>query len=123
VHLKNQGLARLDSGFLLADVALGDGAFDLVRITSILRRAKPELKLCLELIARDPLVVPYRTAAYQAVMPPLSAALLDRAARYVGDRSPDALPTLKNLDLAGQAALEADLITRSFTYARDHLGF
>ena len=57
VHLKDQAVREYDGGFLLGDIPLGQGCFDLPRMMAALRKAKPTIRFSLELITRDPLKV------------------------------------------------------------------
>jgi 3-oxoisoapionate decarboxylase len=63
-HLKDMAVRRTDSGFELSEVPLGKGLLPVDRYVSILRRARPGAPLCLEMITRDPLPVPYKTDRY-----------------------------------------------------------
>jgi sugar phosphate isomerase/epimerase len=45
VHLKDQAVQEYDEGFLLADVALGDGFLDLQKMVDVLRSALPRRPL------------------------------------------------------------------------------
>ncbi len=64
VHFKDQALAEYADGFLLGDIPLGQGSFDLTRMMGILLAKKPELKFSLEVITRDALKVPCLTDDY-----------------------------------------------------------
>jgi sugar phosphate isomerase/epimerase len=72
VHFKDQALREYEHGFLLADIPLGQGSFDMQRIAAILKRAKPDVRMMLELITRDPLKVPCLSEKYWATMPQVS---------------------------------------------------
>ena len=45
VHLKDQALREDADGFLLGDIPLGQGSFDLKRMVEILQRAKPDVRM------------------------------------------------------------------------------
>ena len=55
VHLKDQALREYENGFLLGDIPLGQGSFDLKRMVASIRKAQPKVRFALELITRDPL--------------------------------------------------------------------
>ena len=59
-------MEECDDGFLLSEVPLGDGMLDMPRIVDIIRRARPEVRFSLEMITRDPLLVPCLTDRYWA---------------------------------------------------------
>jgi sugar phosphate isomerase/epimerase len=65
-HLKDMALRPYDQGFELSEVPLGTGISPLATMIEVLRRAKPGLPMCLEMITRDPLKVPYRENRYWA---------------------------------------------------------
>ena len=54
---------------MISDVPLGEGCFDLKRMISSLKKAKPNLRMVLELITRDPLKVPCLSEPYWATFP------------------------------------------------------
>ena len=57
-HFKDMALEEYKDGFLLAEVPLGTGVLDLPRVIRVLRKARPEIRINLEMITRDPLKVP-----------------------------------------------------------------
>jgi sugar phosphate isomerase/epimerase len=63
-HLKDMAVRPYDEGFELSEVALGDGSTPLAKIISTLRKRRPDIHICLEMITRDPLKVPYKTDHY-----------------------------------------------------------
>jgi len=82
-HLKDAGMIEYADGFLLADVALGEGMLDIPRIVTILKTAKPDMKISLEMSTRDPLKIPVFTEKYWATMPHVPAIELARMMRMV----------------------------------------
>ena len=58
VHFKDMAMEECESGFLLSEVPLGEGMLDMPRITETIRRARPGVRFSLEMITRDPLLVP-----------------------------------------------------------------
>ena len=80
-HFKDMGLEEYREGFLLSEVVLGDGLLDLGRVVRILRKARPGIRLNLEMITRDPLEVPCLTDRYWATLP-------DLPGRHLARRSP-----------------------------------
>ena len=63
-HLKDMAVRPTESGFELSEVPLGQGMLPLERYVATLRQARPAAPLCLEMITRDPLPVPYKTERY-----------------------------------------------------------
>ena len=118
-HLKDMAVRRYDRGFELSEVPLGSGILPLARMIEILRRAKPDLHFCLEMITRDPLEVPYLDDAYWA---PFGGRAGERVAafeRSVLTRSSEKpLPRITGLSPAEQIAAEDDNVRQSEAFAR-----
>jgi sugar phosphate isomerase/epimerase len=117
-HLKDMGFAPYPDGFLLSEMPLGDGMLDMRRIVDTIRRARPETRLTLEMITRDPLKVPCLTDGYWATFPDRSGLYLARALRMVRERP---LPVVSGLLREAQLRLEDDNVKKSVAYARDRL--
>ena len=122
VHFKDQALREYEQGFLLADVPLGQGSFDMKRIAAILKRAKPDIRMMLELITRDPLKVPCLTDKFWATMPQVSGNDLARTLRFVREHPVKNLQEVGSLSLDKQVELEDANIAASVKYAREELG-
>ncbi len=122
VHFKDQALREYEHGFLLADIPLGQGSFDMQRIAAILTRAKPDIRMMLELITRDPLKVPCLTDKFWATMPSVSGSDLARSLRFVREHPAKTLQEVGSLPLDQQVELEDANIAASLQYAREALG-
>jgi len=122
VHLKDQAVREYDDGFLLGDIPLGAGCFDLKRIVEILKAAKPEIRFALELITRDPLKVPCLTEAYWTTMPAVPGRDLVRALQFVRANRTEKLQQVTALTLEKQVELEDGNIAASLAFAREKLG-
>lgn len=123
VHLKDQAVLEYDEGFLLADIPLGQGCFDLRRMVEALRRAQPKLRFNLELITRDPLKVTCLTEQFWSVFPGVIGRDLARTLRIVREHPADNLQYLAKLSLDEQVVLEETNVQASLGYAREKLGF
>jgi len=121
VHFKDQALREYEHGFLLADTPLGQGSFDMPRIAAILKRAKPDIRMMLELITRDPLKVPCLTDRFWATMPTASGHDLARTLRFVREHPAKALQDVDSLSLDKQVALEDANIAASLKFSREEL--
>ena len=122
VHLKDVALAPHGAGFLLADVPLGDGILDIPAMVRVLRRARPDLRFVIEMITRDPLVVPCLTDGYWATLPDLPARDLARTLGLVqAGAGKKPLPRVSQLSRLEQGALEDENVRRCLAYAREHL--
>ena len=122
VHFKDQALREYEHGFLLADIPLGKGSFDLSRMAAILKRAKPDIRMMLELITRDPLKVPCLTDKFWATMPQVSGHDLARSLRFVREHPAKILQEVGSLSLDKQVELEDANIAASLRFARELLG-
>ena len=121
VHFKDQALREYEHGFLLADIPLGQGSFDMQRITAILKRAKPDIRMLLELITRDPLKVPCLTDSYWATMPSVVGSDLARTLRFVREHPAKTLQEVGSWSLEKQVELEDANISASLKFAREVL--
>ena len=121
VHFKDQALREYEHGFLLADIPLGQGSFDMHRVAAILRRAKPDIRMMLELITRDPLKVPCLSEKFWATMPQVSGNDLARTLRFVREHPAKSLQEVGSLSLEKQVELEDANIAASVKYAREEL--
>ncbi|MBI1309739.1 TIM barrel protein [bacterium] len=122
VHLKDQALQPHPEGFLLADIPLGQGAMPLPEMVRILKTAKPDIRFSLELITRDPLVVPCLTEKYWATLSDVPAPDLARTLRYVHEKSTNNLQYPSKMTPGQQLALEDANVQASLDYARESLG-
>ena len=123
VHFKDMAMEECESGFLLSEVPLGEGVLDLPRITGLIRRARPDVRFSLEMITRDPLLVPCLTDRFWASFEDLNGIHLARAlTRIRSSRRTAPLPRISGLDPDQRLALEHELVDRSINYAREHLG-
>jgi sugar phosphate isomerase/epimerase len=117
-HIKDMGVAPYLDGFLLSEMPLGDGMLDMRRIVDAIRRARPETRLTLEMITRDPLKVPCLTDGYWATFPDRNGLYLARTLRMVREHP---LPMVSGLPREAQLQLEEDNVKKSLAYARDRL--
>ena len=120
VHLKDQGLQPSPDGFLLGDIPLGQGAFDLPAIVTAVRKHKPDVRFCLELITRDPLQVNCLKDQYWSTMPTVPGSELARTLRTVRQHEAK-LARVSDLSLEQQVEVEDGNVRESIEYARDVL--
>jgi sugar phosphate isomerase/epimerase len=119
-HIKDMGVSLYRDGFLLAEVAIGDGFLNIPEIVGIIRKARPKTRLTLEMITRDPLQVPAFTDKYWATFPERSGLYLARAMRMVHDKQ-SKLPTLSNLPKEKQLEAEEANVRRCLAALSDTL--
>ena len=121
VHLKDQAVKEYEEGFLLGDIPLGQGGFDLKRMVEILREKQPKIRFCLELITRDALKVPCLTDKYWSTLPNATGKDLARTLRYVRKHHATSLQQVSSLPLEKQVELEDANLFASLKYARETL--
>jgi sugar phosphate isomerase/epimerase len=123
VHFKDMGMEEYEDGFLLSEVALGDGVIDLRRAVEVIRRARPDVRFSLEMIVRDPLRVPCLTDEYWASFDEVNGRDLARAVTRIrrSERRPS-LPRISGLSESDRTALEYELVDRCIRYAAGELG-
>jgi len=121
VHLKDQALREYADGFLLGDIPLGQGSFDLPRMVTVLKQNKPSIRFALELITRDALKVPCLRENYWATMPSVPASDLARSMQFVRSNAAKTLQKVSSLSLAEQVELEDANVASSLRYAREIL--
>ncbi len=98
-HLKDMAADLYEEGILLSEVVLGRGFVDLPRAIRLIRDARPQTRMTLEMITRNPLRVPMLTESYWATLPNKKAAELARTLRFVREhRGKDPLPSVQDGD-------------------------
>lgn len=120
-HIKDMAVMPADNGFLLAEVPLGEGILDLPAMISRIKKAHPEVRLHLEMITRDPLVIPCLTEDYWATFPAKPGLDLARTLSLVKSRPAKQLPRITGLSTDAALALEEDLIKKSLAFAAEKL--
>jgi 3-oxoisoapionate decarboxylase len=125
-HIKDMAVEAYDDGFLLSEIALGEGILDIPGMVKTLRAKDPEMVFGLEFIARDPLKIPVFTDKYWVsftdASSPLPGVDLAHTVTMVKKHPPKApLPHLTGLSHEAQLRLEDDHIARSIDFARAHL--
>jgi 3-oxoisoapionate decarboxylase len=123
-HLKDMAVRETAAGFELSEVPLGRGLLPLDRYVQTIRRARPEAPLCLEMITRDPLQIPYRTDRYWMCFDGASrdARRVRRfEERVLSHAWTQPLPRITGLAADAQVTAEDDNVRASVAYARDVL--
>jgi sugar phosphate isomerase/epimerase len=124
VSFKDMAVAPYEDGFLLSEVALGEGILDIPRMVKGLQEREPGMVFALEMITREPLRIPVFTKKYWATFDddysPLPGRELARVLEIVRTAKKP-LTTTEGLTPEQALKLEDDLIARSIAYARQHL--
>ena len=126
VSFKDMAVAPYDEGFLLSEMALGDGMLDIPGMVKVLQQKDPNMIFALEMITRDPLKIPVLTRKYWATFDdtysPLPGRDLARMLDIVRTTPPKPpLTTTAGLSAADALKLEDELINRSIVWARKNL--
>jgi sugar phosphate isomerase/epimerase len=121
-HIKDMGVEEYPDGFLLSEVPLGTGFLDLPKIVSALRRGKPEIKLNLEMMTRDPLKIPCLTPKFWATLEEMRDRRLAEMLRLVRAKAAKTpLPRPSGSAREEQARLEDANVDQCLKYSREHL--
>lgn len=126
VSFKDMAVAPYEEGFLLSEMALGEGMLDIPGMVKVLQQKDPNMIFALEMITRDPLKIPVFTKKYWATFDdsysPLPGRDLARILEIVRTNPPKTpLTRTSGLSAADALKLEDDLINRSIAYARKAL--
>jgi 3-oxoisoapionate decarboxylase len=123
VHFKDMAVEECETGLLLSEVPLGEGVLDLPRMVQTIRAARPDVRFSLEMIVRDPLLVPCLTDRFWATFDRVNGIDLAHAlTRCRQRRDGPPLPRISGLTAEERLALEHECVDRSIEYARAHLG-
>ena len=121
-HFKDMALEEYQGGFLLSEVPLGTGILDLPRVKRTVRKFRPDIRINLEMITRDPLKVPCLSDQYWTTFPDLPGKCLARALSLVrSQKTAQPLPRISHLSIEQQLHTEDDNILRCLNYARERL--
>jgi 3-oxoisoapionate decarboxylase len=126
VSFKDMAVEPYEEGFLLSEMALGEGMLDIPGMVKVLQQKDPNMIFALEMITRDPLKIPVLTKKYLATFDesysPLPERDLARILEIVKANPPKTpLTRTSGLSAADGLKLEDELINRSIDYARKNL--
>jgi sugar phosphate isomerase/epimerase len=126
VSFKDMAVEMYEDGFLLSEMALGEGMLDIPGMVADLQKRDPDMIFALEMITRDPLRIPVFTPKYWITFDdeysPLPGRDLARILDIVRKTPPKTpLTRTSGLDPAQALALEDRLIDRCIAYARTNL--
>jgi len=126
VSFKDMAVEPYDEGFLLSEMALGDGMLDLPAMVKTLQQKDPHMIFALEMITRDPLKIPVFSRKYWATfddsyspLPGRDLARLLEIVRTTPLKKP--LTRTTGLSAADALKLEDELMNRSIAWARANL--
>ena len=116
-HVKDMAVEEYSDGFLLSQVPLGKGMIDLNQAFALCLIHNPTANFSLEMITRDPLKIPCRTAEYKAVVP-ASPMRVDT----LKERQSVNPPYVSQLSDEEKLAVEEKNILECIDYAKKKLG-
>ena len=121
-HLKDMAVRPYERGFELSEVPLGTGICPLATMVEVLQKARPDLPMCLEMITRDPLKVPYKDDAYWSSFGKRDDELVARfEARLLSRARSEPLPHVSGSPIEAMIASEDENVRLSTAFARQTL--
>jgi sugar phosphate isomerase/epimerase len=122
-HIKDMAVEEYADGFYLAEVPLGQGMLPLKRMMDTILAARPKVKFSLDMLTRNPLLIPCLNDKYWITFEDRPAYYLARMLRTVRTNKPKKpLVWVNKLDRAAQLQFEQDNIGQSVEFARNGLG-
>jgi len=122
-HVKDMALMPNERGFLMAEVPLGQGMLDLPGLLQRCVEANAEVTFNLEMITRDPLVIPCLEPDYWRTMAGVSGADLAAMLRLVAEKKVEKLERIGDRSMEAVCLWEEQQNLASLRYATDVLGF
>lgn len=117
-HVKDLDFDQTAEGFLMAEVPFGAGALNLIEMARLIRASKPGTAMTLEMITRNPLLIPCLTQKYWATMPGRPGSDLAAAMDLVRKRARK-LPRIDGMAPSARADWEAENIQACLHWARE----
>lgn len=121
-HIKDMGVREYENGFLLSEVVLGSGYLDIPKMIATLRKANPKIRLCLEMLTRDPLQIPCLTENYYDTFESPKASQLAAALANVKAHPAQNVPKTTGLTAAQRVAFEDQNVRDCLKWAEMNLG-
>ncbi len=126
VSFKDMAVEPYEDGFLLSEMALGDGMLDIKGMVADLQKRDPNMVFALEMITRDPLKIPVLTPGYWITFDDTYSPLPGRDLAHMLDlvrKNPPKTPLTRTTGLspADGLKLEDELINKSIAWARTNL--
>jgi hypothetical protein len=110
-------------GFLLAEVPLGQGMFPMKKMLDTILTKRPKVKFSLDMLTRNPLLVPCYTEKYWVTFPDRNGVYLARTMRMLRANKPKKpLVKLDGMSEEARKQFEQDNVRQCVDYARDQLG-
>jgi sugar phosphate isomerase/epimerase len=107
-HVKDIQIGPDPLGFRMAEAPIGTGIIDVRGIVQAIRKVRPDTKFTLEMITRDPLMIPCDTVPYWATFPDRGGIYLARMLEMVRERGKTWMDRVSHEAPAFQAKLADD---------------
>ncbi|MCP1385112.1 sugar phosphate isomerase/epimerase family protein [Runella salmonicolor] len=122
-HIKDMAVEEYAEGFLLSEVPLGKGILDLPKLVGICQQHNPNVTFSLEMITRDPLMIPCLNSDYWATFEGITGAEFAQTLQMVKkNKYASALPRVSQLTPEERLAVEENNILESLKYSKEKLG-
>ena len=122
-HIKDMAVEEYADGFYLAEGPLGHGMLPLKKMFDTIVSKRPNVKFSLDMLTRNPLVIPCLTEKYWVTFTDRNGVYLARMLRMVRANKPKKpLVWVDKLDQQAKLKFEQDNVAQSVLYARDDLG-
>lgn len=121
-HIKDMAVKECPEGFFLSEVPLGEGILDLARMLRHVQKMAPDVTVNLEMITRDPLLIPCLTEKYWVTFPDKPGAQMAATLALVKARGVEKLPILSDRGAEAALAIEEENILKSLRYGGEKLG-
>ncbi|MCC5938601.1 MAG: TIM barrel protein [Lunatimonas sp.] len=115
-HIKDMAVDLHPSGFSMSEVPLGKGILNLQKIAKICKRYNPQVTFNLEMITRDPLVIPCLTEEYWSTFGDLVPASRLAGILAMVEQHRQPLPRVSHLATRELLALEERNVVSSLAY-------
>lgn len=119
-HVKDMAVKPCSEGFLLSEVPLGEGLLNLKEIVNTCKKYNPSISFNLEMITRNPLLIPCLTPDYWTTLENVPAFELSQILTWVNTHGRN-LPHIDSLETEELLAREEINILTSLTYSIKHL--
>lgn len=122
-HIKDMAVEPHEQGFLMSEVPLGTGILDLRKIARLCQKFFPSVTFNLEMITRDPLLIPCLTPSYWSTFhDQIPASAMAHILEMV-ETHKTILPRTRQLDMENLLAQEEKNIRQSLAYSESTLSF
>jgi len=123
VHLKDIAVRVVEDGFEMAEVPLGQGMLDLSAMISTISSKAPQAAFHLEMITRDPLLIPCLREEYWATFPQKTGLQLAKTLKLVKTHATAMMLKVSDLPAEALAAQEEKNVLACMAHAAGSLGF